>query len=456
LYNRSRIELINSENQATAATITLETTSDGTVPIGFNTYAAGNSSLGADLVTTGPNATVKSIETSTSSGTLPPGTYDLTVRSTHGTVTTTANTTVTFEGRSTDGVSAYTTTALNPDDLGTAAEVRTAIDGGTLSPSTTVTDEETVVYAVTASGLSGLPAAHNATLDTGADLERLDGLTFGVRPNATTTDDDTVGSIPDDATVHLDETGLYLVATGADALPTSESPTDGDTYTATFRVDDDRLRAAAESGTNHVVTTDLTYVEPDTDRDLTEDGSAGNIGVSGSAGAPSGGGGSGGSGSGGGRMTGSGDGTGGDGESTTNDPGIDVDGDGPKNVVANDTPATGGPVVRAEAGGFDIVPLGAYAGTTVAERPAGVTAIADLRVPYRDHPNAVLKRTASDWSSELGPTGGAADGDGIAESDTADYENAPIRSTAYDVPGFDPVVTLLAIAVASLLARRRP
>jgi len=68
----------------------------------------------------------------------------------------------------------------------------------------------------------------------------------------------------------------------------------------------------------------------------------------------------------------------------------------------------------------------------------------------------VLKRTASDWSSELGPTGGAADGDGIAESDTADYENAPIRSTAYDVPGFDPVVTLLAIAVASLLARRRP
>lgn len=480
---QSTLVLSNPENQSTAATITLETTSDGTVPIGFNTYAAGNSSLGADLVTTGPNATVASVETSTSSGTLPPGTYDLAVRSTHGTVTTADNATVTFEGRSTDGVSAYTTTALDPDALGTAAEVRTAIDGGTLSPSTTVSDEQTVVYAVSASGLSGLPTARDAPLDTGADLGRFDGLAFGVRPNATATDeataseldaetdDGTVGSVPDNASVHLDETGLYLVATGADALATDEPPADGDAYTATFRVDDDRLQRAAESGTGHAVTTDLTYVEPDAERDLTEGDSAGSVG----AGAPSGGGGSvsgggsagggAGGGTGGGGATGGGGGAVGGDERAPEDPDIETGDGDPKTAVTDGTAGTDGRNVAAGARGFDVVPLDADAGATVADRPAGVTAVADLRVPYRDHPNAVLNGTASEWSTESSSTGGAGESadtdadsntDAVADPDTPDYENAPIRSTAYDVPGFGPVATLLAIAMASLLARRRP
>jgi PGF-CTERM protein len=47
----------------------------------------------------------------------------------------------------------------------------------------------------------------------------------------------------------------------------------------------------------------------------------------------------------------------------------------------------------------------------------------------------------------------ASEGDRSARPPT--FEEAPLRSTAYDVPGFGVDAALLALAAASLLARRR-
>jgi PGF-CTERM protein len=73
-------------------------------------------------------------------------------------------------------------------------------------------------------------------------------------------------------------------------------------------------------------------------------------------------------------------------------------------------------------------------------------------------------RSGSDGATATGSPDSAEPGDPSAASDrSADeadasdlgYDEAPIRSTAYDLPGFDAVASLAALAAATLLARRR-
>jgi len=47
---------------------------------------------------------------------------------------------------------------------------------------------------------------------------------------------------PRNSTVHVDETGLYVIADGTDALPTNRESEPGEEFIAEFRVIDDRLR----------------------------------------------------------------------------------------------------------------------------------------------------------------------------------------------------------------------
>ncbi|WP_418284536.1 PGF-CTERM sorting domain-containing protein [Halorubrum sp. DTA46] len=445
--------------------------------------------LADDFVTVGANATVESVDVSTPNGTLPPGEYTLAARSEHGSVTTSANETITLKQRATRNVTAYTTTALDPDEPGTAADLRGAIANDTLSASETVTDDDTVVYAVDASGLSGAPAARNTTLDTGSDIDDFDGLSFGVRANNTTLatetlstsdDDDPIGAVPTDATARVDEDGFYLVAAGDDALATDDPPADGTEFTATFRVDDDRLRAAAAPDDDHVVTTTVTYA---VDRDSADDSEA--LADDGNAtGGDTDDGGTDGGGdetsetaeSGGVESDGATDETGGA-ASSDGDGGSGTDGSdggsqpGRGSLGTDDTPAGQEPEDTDSRTSGELPTDAAPSGTAT-----GARAVADLRVAYRDHPNAVADASATaprptvrgndagetvneraPVDADSTPTDGSAGRETpYAEPDSPGYDNAPIRSTAYDVPGFGPVVTLVALVSTALLATRRP
>jgi hypothetical protein len=61
---------------------------------------------------------------------------------------------------------------------------------------------------------------------------------------------------------------------------------------------------------------------------------------------------------------------------------------------------------------------------------------------------------AATGETESADTTEPGDSDESAARDL-DYDDAPIRSTAYDLPGFGPIGSLAAVSFASLLARSR-
>ncbi|PHQ46060.1 hypothetical protein DJ68_09395, partial [Halorubrum sp. C3] len=232
-----------------------------------NTYASPESP--SKFVTTGSGIDVESVTGDTAP--LPPGTYDLTLRSEHGTEVANDTATVTVEPRSTSDLTAYTTRSVASGEFENASAVREAIADGTLTPATTATANDTVVYAVNATGLTGLPAAANASLERGADLDRLDGLSFGVAPTGRD-DGDGLGRTLNGSGIHLDRQGLYLVVDGERAFGTETLPEPGATFEAEFRVDDDRLRRTAADD-RHRAATELTYATDSTDGSIaTESG----------------------------------------------------------------------------------------------------------------------------------------------------------------------------------------
>jgi len=510
---RVSIEISDAYTNTTIATANLSTPSSGRTSIGLNTYALGNESLTDGIVTAGPGATVESVDTSMSNGTLPPGEYRIEVRSAQGLAETSDETTVTVGSRSTNGLNAYATTALDRDALGTAGAVRRAIANGTLSPTSTVRPDETVVYVANATGLTGLPAARNATAVTGADLARLDGLAFGVRSNAsalsTATGDDrtgAVGAVPTNSSVHVDDEGLYLVADGDDALATDETPADGETFTAEFRVTDERLReVASDPASDHNASTTLTFEVPPPDGDSEggdskgddTEGSdslgAGNSGGGTGGGAPVGDAAGGGTGSGGaptgsggatgGRPTGSLPETGSPSSGTTVETQRDAIGTGPRSDL------------RVSGGRFGIRPLadvrpiarenltGSPASVSRTSVPADTGAAPSGGEPARSE-TGTDRGGAGTAGADTGSDEAAADeatgtdeaaGTNAADSrsragddstrksteksdagpETPSYDDAPIRTTADDVPGFGPLATVIALLLAGRLAARR-
>jgi len=175
---------------------------------------------------------------------------------------------VTLARRSTNGLTTYAGTGVTRSDLGSAAAVRDAIEGDTLSQSERVGTNDTVVYAVNASGLAGLPAARNATVETGNDLDRLDGFEFGVRSAAGGDDglttSDTLGETPRNSTVHVDETGLYVIADGDRRAPDQQGI--GARRGVHRRVPSHRRpppRGRVGSADGHRVTSTVTFADTD-------------------------------------------------------------------------------------------------------------------------------------------------------------------------------------------------
>ncbi|GAB7010493.1 hypothetical protein [Halorubrum trueperi] len=417
-------------------------------------------------------------------GTLPPGSYEIAVRSEHGNVATTNETAVTLRNRSTSGVAAYTTSTLDPAEFGSGEAVRNAITNGTLSRSSTIADNDTVVYGVNASGLTGLPETKNVTLATGADLDGVDGFAFGIRSrdaesgelNAT----NGTGDIPENATVHLDESGLYLVADAADALATDDRPADDEAFTAAFRVNDDRLReATADPESDHTVTANLTYsrrtqtedaettsVDGDLDGEGAVDGggtgggevAGGGTGggvASGDAGGIGTGGGTGGAGGTGGGA-GGGDTIGSAGGSGTRGDANSSDGSGGSDRTAGsspptDTPGTQGDLPNGDR--FGVRPAADLRSAAPSTSVAVLTASAAER-RSNDTDARAVRPAASDGRTAAAEN---ATGESADSPATPNYEDAPIRTTADDVPGFGPLTALGAIVGASLLVgyRRR-
>ncbi|WP_423998130.1 hypothetical protein [Halorubrum trapanicum] len=529
--------ILSNTSSSTTTTLELTTTETSPTPVTLNTYASPESP--SKFVTTGSGIDVESVTGDTAP--LSPGTYNITLRSEHGTEVANDTATVTVEPRSTSDLTAYTTRSVAPGEFENATAVREAIADGTLTPATAATANDTVVYAVNASGLTGLPPAANASLERGADLDRLDGLSFGVAPTGTedgneSTDDDALGRTPNGSAVHLDREGLYLVADGKRAFGTETVPDPGATFQAGFRVDDDRLRRTAADD-RHRATTELTYAataptdggaDTESGDDSTEatadseasrsTGSAGGSASNGSAGggSASGGSGAGGSGSAGGGSAsdgsasvgsaggGSASGSSGAGGSGSASGSSGAGGSGSAGGGSAGGPSgSGGLVGPADSTGAGNVTDADGPGPTEgspgsdANRPAprpgvGISiAPGASEIPPSVEPPELFgpggrERGAGDPSaagsrSENGrsndPGGGERDGatstestDSIEPSDSpaagdsspdeADasdlgYDEAPIRSTAYDLPGFDAAASLAALAGASLLARRR-
>jgi hypothetical protein len=247
----------------------------GPTPVSVNTYASPDAP--SEFVTAGSGVSVESVTGETDP--LSPGTYNLTLRSEHGAEIATDTATVTVAPRSTENLTAYTTRAVSPAGFENATEIREAIADGTLTPATTATANDTVVYGVNASGLTGLPAAANGSLERGEDLALLDGLSFGMAPTATddangSTDGGTLGRTPTESAVHLDRDGLFLVADGERAFGTETPPDPGETFEGTFRVDDRRLRETAADN-RHRVTTNLTYGTLDSTESPAENATSG-------------------------------------------------------------------------------------------------------------------------------------------------------------------------------------
>ena len=498
----------------------------------INTYASPDSA--SEFVTTGSGVSVESVTGNLSS--ISPGTYNLTLRSKHGTAVADYSATVTVEPRSTTGLTAYTARETVRPDLENASAVRNAIADGTLTESTTATANDTVVYAANATGLTGLVSAANASLERGADLDRLSGLSFGVTPtdlDGAAAENETLGPTPNGSAVYLDRDGLFVVADGETAFGTETPPAAGETFEVAFRVDDDRLRRSGDGDDR--VTARLTYGGADAAGEPPSDGSgtrseqapAGESESGGADGSPgtgaaagrnaengaavssdsvASGGSSGSAGSDGSAASagssGSGGGGGSAGESRSRGSDRPAGGGGPA--------ATGGPSDTDEsAGSGSSAAPGRSAGTgdgsdggrqgpaagspgSDGDRPAPRSGIAvtaapgaaqappsakPLRFPGTERTGAggtpPVTESASDDADPAvdGATGtdaGAAEptesptsteaedqsGDETAASDLG-YDDAPIRSTVYDLPGFGPVGSLTAVACAALLARGR-
>ncbi|RLM72727.1 hypothetical protein DVK07_06460 [Halorubrum sp. Atlit-26R] len=464
----------------------MTTTETSPTPVTLNTYASPESP--SKFVTTGSGIDVESVTGDTAP--LSPGTYDLTLRSEHGTEVANDTATVTVEPRSTSDLAAYTTRAVAPGEFGNATAVREAIADGTLTPATAATANDTVVYAVNATGLTGLPAAANASLKRGADLDRLDGLSFGVSPTGTANNEsiggDALGRTPNESAVHLDREGLYVVADGERAFGTETLPDPGATFEAGFRVDDDRLRRTAADD-RHRATTVLTYAAADStgasaSADLQASGSTGTAGGSGSAsggsvGGSSVGGGSAGGGSTGGGSTG-GSSTSGGSTAGSSTGGRSASGGGAGPAVsagAGNATNAGSPGSSEESPGPDANRPAPRPGVGISIAP-GTSEIPPSAVPPELFGPGGRERGAGDSPaagsrSENGRSNdaGGGEGDGATSTESADsiepsdssapsdlgYDEAPIRSTVYDLPGFDAAASLAALAGASLLARRR-
>ena len=557
-YTHSSVSLFDSDNNTTA-TIELTTSDTGPTPVTINTYASPESP--SDFVTTGPGVDVESVTGSVDS--LSPGTYELTLRSEHGTAVANDTATVTVNSRSTTDLTAYTTNTVEPDGFDDASAVREAIADGTLTEATTATANDTVVYAVNATGLTGLPAAANASLERGTDLDRLDGLSFGVGPtNASETndtdEDGELGPMPNGSAIHLDRDGLFVVADGETAFGTETPPETGETFEAEFRVTDETLRRAAADD-RHRVTTRLTVGAVDpvggyTDNETangstvvsatdneTDDGAT-TVSASGNETANASN-----------TVSASGNETGdvssaastsknetdagpatisttgnetsagsttpvrtneltagsvstGPKSTDSSDPqaGLGATGGAADEATGDTAPAgsavggaaTGGPGTSTnvdnatDTGGPDASggPLDSAANRSAPPREIGVGADA-TGIPAAAGPPAVVTggvalgtdRSAVDRSVTPGDgADGGEEGDAAGATDSGDestestespaaggpppdessasdlgYDDAPIRSTVYDLPGFDPLASLAALAGASLLARRR-
>ena len=451
----------NADTNTTAATIELATSEEGQTTLDLNTYAAATGPLNESVTVEGSRASIESAATPGENGTLSPGTYEIEVRSEQGIAATSDNATVTLTRRSTNELATYIGPESDRSELGSAAAIRDAIGGGKLSRTERVGASDTVVYAVNASGLTGLPVTQNATPETGDDLDRLEGLEFGVR---STTEADEVtasdssdpsGGAPRDSTVHVDETGLYVVADAEDALPADGEPEPGEEFTAAFRVTDDRLReAASDPPDGHRVTSTVTFVAEQGDP---PGGDSERV----ASGGPVGGGGGGGIGG-----TGGAGGTGGPAGGAAGGPrtgGSEADRQNGPN--ADDTEGAPG-------NGDRTAPL---RGVGFGSRPS-----AERRRPVLDGPIAVSAPTAAEASEvserslngasatdaratdAKGPDagGGGADASETTSGETGDgsdrptptYENAPIRTTAEDLPGFGPPHSLAALTLAVLAA----
>ncbi|SFR39681.1 hypothetical protein SAMN04487937_1848 [Halorubrum sodomense] len=477
----------------------------------MNAYASPASP--SDFVTTGPGISVDSVTGDTDP--LSPGSYDLTLRSEYGAAVANDSAAITVNPRSTTDLTAYTTREAAPGDFEDATAIRNAIANGTLTDATNATANDTVVYAVNATGLTGLPAAANASLERGADLARLDGLSFGVTPtDANDTDasatGDALGPTPNESAVHLDRDGLFLVADGETAFGTETPPAAGETFEAAFRVDDERLRRAANG--DHRVTTRLTYAADPTDEggaNLSDDGSTAtpspsteptestglnesteSTGLNESTessessepteaagtSAPA--------------ESGSADrsdppaGSGGSaGPADVGGSSSATDQTDPRSARAGNATEAAGPGRSGEPNGSDVdrpTPRPGV-GTTV---PPGASGIPPATDPAKRFGTGSTGRTADDASERGsrpgdGRSGGDAGSEGSAASESADssepagpadsnesksdeaaardlgYDDAPIRSTVYDLPGFGSVASLAALTIASLLARRR-
>ncbi len=455
-YNNTIMNLRDSDTNTTAATVELETPDKGETTVKFNTYAAANGSLNESFSVMGPGSSIESVTTPGGNGTLQPGAYEISIHSEQGVATTSDNTTVTLGRRSTNGLTTYTGTEADRSDLGSATAVRGAIESGTLSQSERVTANDTVVYAVNASGLTGLATARGATTETGDGLDRLDGLEFGVRSTGGEDEQsasDALGGMPPNSTVHVDETGLYVVADGDDALPTDREPEPGEEFTAEFRVTDDRLReVASDPPDGHRVTSTVAFAAADAnestgdDRDRTASG--GPVG--------------GGSGTGG-ESAGRGGGTGGtEGTAGGAPPSGPAGGNRPDEANASgaagpdETPNRVHPAWGVRSGFRPSVvgrmPL--LHGPIAVSPPtgtggAGVSGGTDTTGADAPSIDAEAATDGSDGSRTAG------DETGGSERATPNYENAPIRATAEDVPGFGPLQSLTALALALLAATRR-
>ena len=199
------------------ATATVATPRSVPTPIGVNTYALGDPSLAGELLSVSPSTTVTSVSTTSTNGSLSPGAYVLTATANPSGATET--TTVSLENRSTSNLTVYAT-SREPTAFDSPAAIAEARSNGTLTPATTVTDDDTVVYAIEATGLDGYEATQPGSLKTGTDLDEIAGLEFTVWTAHDTLTNRSVWTTAAGTTVVTHTDGLYLV--GLSLIPLSE------------------------------------------------------------------------------------------------------------------------------------------------------------------------------------------------------------------------------------------
>ncbi|MFC5135840.1 MULTISPECIES: hypothetical protein [Haloferacaceae] len=267
--NSTKVTITESTTNDSIATATVTTPRGESTTLRFNTYAAGDPDLESDLFTLDGPGTIESVTTSTADGTIPAGEYAITATAEPGGSTDTA--TATLRDRSMNDLAVYSTTENGVDAFSTPETVTDAIANGTLTPAENVTDDETVVYAVNATGLSGYTAVCDPDLSTGADLDRLAGLEFTVSNESATGSDAAPAATANGTTVLSRETGLFLVGNATETLDETVGTSAETDLTATFDVIDERLRAAAGSNASHAGSEPFTYVQNATGSDGTSD-----------------------------------------------------------------------------------------------------------------------------------------------------------------------------------------